>query len=313
MIMRAFLIFFVLIAFGFLSSAQDIIHKYTGETLEVTIVDISPGVIKYKKYGDPQGPVFSIAREQVEQIVYADGKVTRFEKEEKLEELPADTIPKKLVRPSPTFGWHLGMGASSIYGDIDGVKAKLASTIGASFVLPTGQNNTVLFGIDIYSVGCGLVDFHLYDDSDNRWEFTGASEDLGYISLSVMDRMYLNKKRNYFVEGGGYGSFLTSAIFNAQAEVYNSQGTKIDEGSYTENWTHLYKAFDFGLMAGFGGRIPLGKSGKWHLTAEARFYYGLTNIFDLDNIPVSGTIDYRESNIFGLLLVGVDIPTRTKD
>jgi hypothetical protein len=311
--MRAFFFFFLLLIPGFLLQAQDIIYRNTGETIEATIVDISPGVIKYKKYGDQQGPVYSIAREQVEMIIYADGKITRFEKEEEQEELPEAGSQKPIIRPSPTFGWHLGFGPSSIYGDIENAKARLASTIGASFVLPTGQNNTVMFGVDILSVGCGLRDFRLFDDDDNRWEFSEASEDMGYISLLVMDRIYLNVKRNYFLEGGGYGSFLLNASFNAQAEVYNVQGTLIDEGPYSEDWTTFYKMFDLGLAAGLGGRIPLGKNGKWHITAEARIYYGLTNIFDLDNISMSGIIDYRESNIFGLLLIGVDIATRSKD
>jgi len=311
--MRAFLIFSLLLIPGFLLQAQDIIYRHTGETIEATIVDISPGVIKYRKFDKPQGKVYSIAREDVAQIVYASGKITHFKKDEKPDKLPETMNREPMVRPSPTFGWHIGFGPSSIYGDIENAKARLASTIGASFVLPTGQNNTVMFGVDILSIGCGLRDFRLYDDDDNRWEFSEASEDLGYISLLVMDRIYLNVKRNYFLEGGGYGSFLLNASFNAQAEVYNVQGTLIDEGPYSDNWTTLYKMFDLGLAAGLGGRIPLGKNGKWHITAEARFYYGLTNIFNLDNISMSGIIDYRESNIFGLLLIGVDIATRSKD
>lgn len=313
MIMRAFFIFSMLLALGFYSDAQDIIHKYTGETIEATVVDISPGVIKYKKYSDSQGPIYSIAREQVEQIVYADGKITRFEKEVKQEELPEERSLDTIVRQSPTFGWHLGLGVSSILGDILGAKPLMASSIGASFVLPVGQNNTIMFGLDLLSVGCGLDDFIIYDFSENRWEFSGAREDLGYISLVVMDRIFLNAKRSFFLEGGGYGSFLMNASFSAQAEVYSLQGAQIDEGSYTEDWTYLYKAFDFGFTVGLGGRIPLGKSGKWHITAEARCYYGLTNIIDPDNASLAGMEGYSESNIFGLVLVGVDIPTTKTD
>ena len=39
------------------SASQDIIQKYSGEKIEVLIVDISPGVIKYRKFDQQQGPV----------------------------------------------------------------------------------------------------------------------------------------------------------------------------------------------------------------------------------------------------------------
>jgi hypothetical protein len=57
-----------------------------------------------------------------------------------------------------------------------------------------------------------------------------------------------------------------------------------------------------------GGRIPLDKNNKWHLTAGVRFYYGLTNIAD---IQIPGFESYSEYNIFGLVFVGVDIATRS--
>ncbi len=314
--LRLLFLILIFVANGYAAGAQDIIHKRSGESIEVLIVDISPGVVKYKKFEKPHGSVYSIARDQVEKITYQNGKTISFEEEEEREPPVEQDSAVLKTKSSPVLGWHLGMGASSLSGDIVDAKALLASSLGASLTLPIGKNNTLLVGIDILSVGCGLNDFQAYDIDNNSWEFTKVSEDLGYISLLVTDRFFLNPGRNYYIEGGGYGSFLMNANLNADAEVYSPQGVLIDSGPYTEELFSFYKSFDFGLVAGLGGRIPLGKSAKWHLTAGARFYYGLTNIVDDDAAVVMailhGLQDYRESNIFGLIFVGVDIPTKSK-
>ncbi len=310
---KVFTLFVVCFLIGTYALGQDIILKHDGETIQALIVDISPGVIKYKKFDKPNGSVYSIARDQVQQITYQNGKIISFEGEEEREApIEQDSVVLK-AKSSPVFGWHLGLGASSLYGDISEIKALLASAIGASITLPIGQNNTLHFGLDILSVGCGINDFHLYDNDNNRWEFMNVSEDLGYVTLVAMDRYFLNAKHNYYLEGGGYGSFLMNATLNSDVEIYSPQGAMIDSGPYSEKLFSFYKSFDFGLIAGLGGRIPLGSSGKWHLTAGARFYYGLTNIVDSGAATAAGLGNYSESNIFGLIFVGVDIPTKSKE
>lgn len=310
---KVFALFIIYLLMGTYAMGQDIILKHDGETIEALIVDISPGVIKYKKFDKPNGSVYSITRDQVQQITYQNGKILSFEiEEQKVKPIETDTAITR-TKTSARFGWHLGLGASSLYGDISEIKALLASAIGASITLPIGQNNTLHFGLDILSVGCGINDFHLYDNENNRWEFMNATEDLGYVTLVAMDRYFLNAKHNYYLEGGGYGSFLMNATLNSNVEIYSPQGAMIDSGPYSEKLFSFYKSFDFGLVAGLGGRIPLGSSGKWHLTAGARFYYGLTNIVDSGAATAAGLGDYSESNIFGLIFVGVDIPTNKKE
>lgn len=292
---------------GFHTRAQDIIHKHSGETIEATIVDISPGVIKYRKFNDAQGPVYSIAREQVEMIIYASGKTTRFEKEEKQEKLPEAGTLEPMVRPSPILGWHIGIGPSSIYGDIAGARARLASAVGAEFLLPFGKNNGVLLGADVLSLGCNYEDIDEILNDGTRVVITNSSEDLGYLSILIGDRYFLNDGRNYYLEGGVYGSFLMNAFISGDAEITDTSGL-VTSGSFNDQLFDYYKAYDLGMLAGVGGRIPLGASKKWHLLVGARFYYGLTNIWDLENIP--GSDDYTESNIFGFVFVGIDILTR---
>ncbi|NQT77548.1 MAG: PorT family protein [Bacteroidetes bacterium] len=290
------------------AGAQDIIFKRTGKEIQAIVVDISPGVVKYKKFDNKNGPVFSIAREQVEKIIYENGKTIDFTKPERdIEEHEQENIlpPEKT---SPTLGWHLGIGASNLYGDIEGSKMQTASAIGVSFTLPVGRKNTLLFEADILSLGCTFEDMDYIDHRDSsRVVITNASEDLGYIGLVVMDRYFLNEKRNYFLEGGIYGSFLMDATMLGDAEITDTTGMIIS-GSFEDKLLDFYSSFDFGLAGGIGGRIPIDKNGKWHISAGARFYYGLVNI---TNIDIPG-LDYKESNIYGLIFVGVDIPTRSK-
>ncbi len=311
MIIRAVFFISIFILFGSPAGAQDIIRKHTGESIEVIIVDVSPGVIKYKKFEKPEGPVYSIAREQVEKITYENGKTLSFEKEEERIEQHDREPVSNLARPSPTMGWHLGLGASDLYGDIADSKIQMASAIGASFTLPIGKSNTIMIEADILSVGCGIKDFEIYDQDNNKHVFTGIKEDLGYLGILLTDRFFLNQNRNFYIEAGGYGSFLMNASLSGTEEVTDTSGVVIGSGEFSEQVVQYYKPYDFGLAAGFGGRIPLGKSGKWHITAGARFYYGLTNIWDDTSIP--GLEGYRESNIFGLFFVGVDIPTKSKE
>lgn len=309
--MKTSLYFFILILLltATAASAQDIIFKWTGEEIQAIVVDVSPGVIKYKKFDNKNGPVFSIAREQVEKIIYENGKTIDFTKTERdIEEHEQEKILPP-VKISPTLGWHLGAGASNLYGDIGGNKLQLASAIGASFTLPLGRTFAFVFEADILSLGCVFEDMDYIDHRDSSMVvITNAREDLGYLSLVVMPRLFLNAKRNYFIEGGIYGSFLISASVLGDAEITDSTGL-VTNSSFEEKLLDFYSSFDFGLAGGIGGRIPIGKKGKWHISAGARFYYGLINIVNSD---LPGLEDYKESNIYGLIFVGVDIPTRSK-
>ena len=296
------------------ATGQDIIKKHNGETLEALIVDISPGVIKYRKFDKPHGSVYSIARDQVEMITYQNGKSVSFEDDGEDGVIPLETKPSSAPpKASPLFGWHLALGGSNLYGDIEGSKWQLASSIGATLTLPIGKTNTLLFGFDILSVGCKFEDMDVTFNDGTRVIITNANQDMGYLGLVVMDRFYINAKKNYFIEGGGYGSFLVNASTAGDIQVTDTLG-RVESGSFNETLVDFYQVFDFGLIAGLGGRLPLGKSAKWHLTIEARFYYGLSDIANPDpSVYGPEWEDYRESNIYGLIFVGVDIPTKSSD
>ncbi len=302
---RHFLLLIIFSLAFFCADAQDIIQKRSGEEIQAVVVDITPGVVKYRKFEKQDGPIYSIARGEVEQIRYESGKIIFFEEEVPAEDSPAGKDIPVHQKPSPTIGWHIGLGASDLYGDIMGHNIQFASALGAAFTLPAGRNNSIMAEVDLLSLGCGLDDFSYYESDSSLVEFSKLRQDMGYISLLLTDRYFFNSGRNYYLEGGFYASFLMNASISGEANITDTLGV-VTSGTLEDTMLDLYKAYDLGLAAGLGGRIPLDKKNKWHLTAGARFYYGLTNIADF--LP-----DYRESNIFGMVFVGVDIPTRSSD
>lgn len=302
---RYFLLLMLFCFTALFADAQDIIRKHSGEEIPAIVVDITPGVVKYRKFEKQIGPIYSIARSKVESILYESGKFIVFEDEAPAELPPAGNDFPVQQKPSPTIGWHIGLGASDLYGDIMGNSMQFATALGAAFTLPVGRNNALMLEADLLSLGCGLEDFSYYESDSSLVEFSKLRQDMGYISLLLSDRFFFNNGRNYYIEGGFYASFLMNASISGEASITDTLGV-VTNGALEDTMLDLYKSYDLGLAAGLGGRIPLDKKNKWHLTAGARFYYGLTNIAEF--LP-----DYSESNIYGMIFVGVDIPTRSSD
>ena len=288
-----------------MAGAQDIIHKKNGEEIPAIIVDVTIGVVKYKKFEKQDGPVYSIAREQVEKITYESGKIVNYEKPEEEEQEIEGELNQQPMSPSSTIGWHIGFGSSKINGDIIESKWQLASTIGASFNLAVGSSSSILFGLEILSLGCGLEDDAFYDSDTTLYEISNWRQDMGYIGLEALYRQYFNSGRNYFFEIGLYGSFLMSAQWEGEAVITDKNGVS-NSVTFQDDLDTFYRPYDFGITTGLGGRIPLGETKKWHITLGARFYYGLQNIFNYKDL---GLQEVSESNLYGLILIGVDIPT----
>jgi len=306
---RKFSLIIIFILAACLAGAQDIIHKKNGEDIQAVIIDVSPGVIKYKKFENQDGPVYSIAREQVEKIIYQSGKTIELEEQE-VGVVLEEEEPLQPISPPSTFGGHFGYGVSKIRGDDLDSKWQSASAIGATFNLSVGTSATILFGFEVLSLGTGIKDASYFSHIDSAYfELSNLTQDMGYIGLEVMYRQYLNRGRNYFFELGMYGSFLVNASWEGDAVITDTLGN-ITSGSFQEDLVEYYKPFDYGFVGGIGGRIPLGENKKWNLTLDARFYYGLQNIFDYKSL---GVTEVTEANLYGLILLGVDIPTKSTD
>ena len=285
--------------------AQDVIYTSNQEEIQCLIIDVSPAVIKYKKFQQPDGPVYSIAIDKVEKIKYQSGKIITFDKGEVIEKTSGEKhMLKEPQKTKNTFGWHLGLGGIKIYGDIDGTEWMISTTIGDTLNLSLGGQSALMLGADIMSLGSTLDDYAFVDTSNTLIEITGWQQNMGYIGFTAMYRQYLNMGNNLFAEGGFYGSFLISADWEGTLTLTDSTG-QVYEENFRDDLRDFYSGFDAGLTFGLGGRIPLDKKDKWHLSLEARFNYGLTNIVNKDYF----IDDYQESMMFGFFIVGVDLPS----
>lgn len=60
------------------TSKPDVITKKDNTRIEAIIKEIDDSIIKYKKFSNPDGPLFSIRREEVAAILYANGELEKF-------------------------------------------------------------------------------------------------------------------------------------------------------------------------------------------------------------------------------------------
>jgi hypothetical protein len=104
-----FLLFITLIVFGRseFSHAQntrknDLIIKRDSVKVEALILEVEDQVIRYKKYSDQEGPVFSVNKSEVASIVYGNGEVENFNLPQEIyfDEAPAPVTPYRNSAPA---------------------------------------------------------------------------------------------------------------------------------------------------------------------------------------------------------------------
>lgn len=63
------------------SQAQDLIATKRGENIQARILEISTTEVKYKRYGNLDGPIFIINKSEVEMVCFENGEIDIFEAE----------------------------------------------------------------------------------------------------------------------------------------------------------------------------------------------------------------------------------------
>lgn len=72
------LIFSFLFAFNFLH-AQDTLVKQSGDTLAVILLEVNPENLRYKRFDYQNGPTFTVFKQEIKFVIYANGKRETFE------------------------------------------------------------------------------------------------------------------------------------------------------------------------------------------------------------------------------------------
>ena len=76
--MKKILSTILLVALSVISFAQDIIVTNDARKIEAKILEVSGTEVKYKETDNPEGPTFIISTNDINSIIYANGKVSLF-------------------------------------------------------------------------------------------------------------------------------------------------------------------------------------------------------------------------------------------
>jgi hypothetical protein len=76
------LLFFVLLCLFAASKAQDTLYFTNSEKKVVVIAEINPDNVKYKRFDNPQGPLYSVNKSDLQQLVFSNGIKEVFNKTE---------------------------------------------------------------------------------------------------------------------------------------------------------------------------------------------------------------------------------------
>ena len=75
--MKKVLLFFMLLL-ATSAFAQDVIVKKDGSTILSKVIEIGTSEVKYKKYSNPDGPTYTIAKSEIQAINYENGEKETF-------------------------------------------------------------------------------------------------------------------------------------------------------------------------------------------------------------------------------------------
>lgn len=96
-IQRLATILLTLLASVFAVSAQDIIVTTDGDAISAKVLELTDTSIKYKNFGNQQGPTFELPVSQVKTLIYENGRKVTFESQATQQV----TQPTQPIQPNP--------------------------------------------------------------------------------------------------------------------------------------------------------------------------------------------------------------------
>ena len=100
--------FFIVLFSTFTASAQDVIHRKNGKTLEVKIVEVGDVDVKYKLFTQPDGATYVMDASLVKKIVFANGAIHKFEEGSSMENTEYYAGQSKNLFKISFLAWTVG-------------------------------------------------------------------------------------------------------------------------------------------------------------------------------------------------------------
>ena len=95
-------IFLLIILIPLIINAQDKVYKSDGSQIEAKVLEITTNEIKYKKYSNLDGPLYTISKSEVLLIVYENGESEVFNTKNSIEKKD-----EKIINQLEKYGRHL--------------------------------------------------------------------------------------------------------------------------------------------------------------------------------------------------------------
>jgi hypothetical protein len=96
--MKQFVIIFSLALISIASNAQDIITMNNGNRINAIVREITPTLVRYNLYSDPDGKVIFLYKDMISSILYQNGRIERFVDTNASESTQNQTVTEQPVR-----------------------------------------------------------------------------------------------------------------------------------------------------------------------------------------------------------------------
>lgn len=143
---------------AFTATAQDKIYEANGNVIEAKVKSLNPRTAVYTRWNDMNGPEYSILKNDIDKIVYQDGREERFEKDSRLRWMFPNhpgfrnslTSPMALKRHvlaiAPLFFSEDGYGLSFSYEEAIGKQGIIAYTLPVSIAFNNNRRYYYNYG-----------------------------------------------------------------------------------------------------------------------------------------------------------------------
>jgi len=161
-------------------NAQDKVYRKNGEVLKVKVLEVSSTEIKYKLFGDDNGPIYVLEKDRINKIEYENGRVEKPTIDLKDPEQYSDQLKKalKINFLSPLFGY-----TQFSYEKSTGVGKSYELTLA---IIGAGKNQT--------------LDFYNYQQTEKRDQF-GFALGAGYKFNKLPDFLFGRTRFTHIMQG----------------------------------------------------------------------------------------------------------------
>lgn len=194
--------------------AQDLITKKSGEDIKAKILEIGQSEIKYKKFDNLSGPIYTISISDILIVRYENGTNEVFEQTKKTDDESYSTPIG--IKPNLPYKYYEGKYNSRLYTPqyddpynptTAGVCSFLIPGLGQMISGETGRGLVYLGGYIsctiVYGLGVSLLYEDLYGNGDNDGSIVlviaGAAGALTVSISSIVDAVRVAKIKNMYI------------------------------------------------------------------------------------------------------------------